>query len=452
MSKKAKTTKSKKTTPKTTSKEPKKATRKTKPSTSHPQSALNIGMVGHVDHGKTTLVKTLSGVWTDRHSEEVRRGISIKLGYADTIFRRCPSQKGIEAYTVSELCPNGKTPTKIVRRVSFVDAPGHEILLATMISGAALMDGAILVIAANEECPQPQTAEHLDALLISGIDPEKIIIVQNKVELVSLELAKKNYEQIRKFISPTTAANVPIIPISAITPANIDLLIATIEEKIPTPTHDLSKPGRMFIARSFEVNLPGTNPKDLKGGVIGGTIIQGRFSIGDEIEIRPGFQKKKGNQVQYDPIVTDIVSLQTGLGDYLEEAIPGGLIGIGTNIDPYYTKSDGLVGNVTGKPGTLPEICDQLLIEQSLMKRVVGSIQRQDIKPITTNERLMINVGTTVTAGTVTSARKKMIDVKLMRPVTGDHGQRVAISRNFSGRWRLIGFGFIESATPIGES
>ncbi|MHA1713423.1 MAG: translation initiation factor IF-2 subunit gamma [Candidatus Ranarchaeia archaeon] len=408
------------------------------------QATVNIGMVGHVDHGKTTLVKTLSGVWTDRHSEELRRGISIKLGYADTTFRKCPKCRGIEAYTVEETCPKHNIPTNILRRLSFVDAPGHEILLATMISGAALMDGAILVVAANEECPQPQTAEHLDALLISGLDPEKIIVVQNKIELVTPAQAEKNYQQIRKFLAPTAAAKVPVIPISAIAKANIDLLIKTIEDRIPTPKHDLERPGRMYIARSFEVNLPGTRPEDLRGGVIGGTIIQGRFTVGDKIEICPGFQKKHGGKTFYEPIITKITSLQTGLGEMLDEAIPGGLIGIGTQIDPYFTKTDGLVGNVAGKPGTLPKISYKLLIKQHLMRRVVGSIQHQNIKAITARERLMINIGTTVTAGTVSSTQKKLIQVDLIRPVCAEKGQRVALSRNFGGRWRLIGYGFIE--------
>lgn len=132
------------------------------------QPCVNIGMVGHVDHGKTTLVKALSGVWTDTHSEEMKRGISIRLGYADTTFRKCPECGLPGGYTVSNKCDQCEAETEEVRTVSFVDSPGHETLMATMLSGAAIMDGAILVIAANEECPQPQTKEHLMALNIIG--------------------------------------------------------------------------------------------------------------------------------------------------------------------------------------------------------------------------------------------------------------------------------------------
>ena len=151
-----------------------------------PQAVVNIGMVGHVDHGKTTLTEALSGIWTDVHSEELRRGISIRLGYADTSFYRCPS---CGLYTTKETCPRDGSETEFLRRVSFVDAPGHETLMATMLSGAAIMDGAVLVIAANEPCPQPQTKEHLMALDITGID--KIVIVQNKIRSEERRVGKE---------------------------------------------------------------------------------------------------------------------------------------------------------------------------------------------------------------------------------------------------------------------
>ena len=177
------------------------------------QPEMNLGTVGHVDHGKTTLTKTLTGEWTDKHSEELKRGISIRLGYADAAFYKCSKCGEPECYTINEKCPNCGGKCEMLRSISFVDSPGHETLMATMLSGAALMDGALLLIAANEPCPQPQTKEHLMALELSNVD--KIIIVQNKIDIVTAEEAEKNYDEIKEFVSGTIAENAPIIPISA---------------------------------------------------------------------------------------------------------------------------------------------------------------------------------------------------------------------------------------------
>src|SRR5207247_2647017 len=120
------------------------------------QPEVNIGVVGHVDHGKSTLTERLTGERTDRHSEEIKRGISIRLGYADMAIYKCPKDSEPAAYQNTEICKTHNVKGELQRIVSFVDSPGHETLMATMLSGAAIMDGALLVIAANEECPQPQ--------------------------------------------------------------------------------------------------------------------------------------------------------------------------------------------------------------------------------------------------------------------------------------------------------
>src|SRR6056297_1651573 len=252
----------------------------------HRQPEVNIGLVGHVDHGKTTLVRALSGEWTDQHSEEMKRGISIRLGYADATLRRCPDCDEPECYTVAEQCPEHGTETEILRTVSFVDAPGHETLMATMLSGASLMDGAVLVVSANEPVPQPQTEEHLMALDIIGID--NIVIAQNKVDLVDADTARNNYEQIKEFVAGTVAEDAPIVPVSAGQEVNLDLLIQAIEEEIPTPDRDPDADPRMHVARSFDINKPGTTANELAGGVLGGSLVQGELEVGDEIEIRPG--------------------------------------------------------------------------------------------------------------------------------------------------------------------
>ncbi len=405
------------------------------------QSEINIGLVGHVDHGKTTLTKALSGIWTDTHSEETKRGISIRLGYADITFRRCTECPEPQCYTTAEICENCGKETQLLRKVSFVDSPGHETLMATMLSGAAIMDGAVLVIAANEPCPQPQTKEHLMALDVIGVTD--VIVVQNKIDIVSKERAIESYKEIKEFVKGTCAEDAPIIPVSAQQGANIDILIETIQEKMRTPRRSLRKAARMYVARSFDINKPGCKPTKIQGGVIGGSLVQGKLKVGDEIEIKPGIQVKKKGKTEWISLYSEITGL-VAADEAVEEVGPGGLIGVGTKLDPALTKADSLSGSVAGKPGTLPPIMHEFTMKTKLLERVVGTKEERDVDPIKSSEPLMINIGTTTTIGVVKSARKKEVEVKLKLPVCAEEGQRVALSRRVGARWRLIGYGIIK--------
>lgn len=406
------------------------------------QPEVNIGLVGHVDHGKTTLTEALSGVWADTHSEEIKRGITIKLGYADAQFFKCSKCEVPKAYTIEKKCPHCGSKTEHVRSVSFVDAPGHETLMATMLSGAAIMDGALLLIAANEKCPQPQTREHLMALDFIGI--ENVIIVQTKIDLVTSEDALKNQKEIKEFVKGTVAENAPIIPVSAHHGANLDVLISLIQERITDRSEKIELPLRMYIARSFDVNKPGTNYNELRGGVLGGSLLQGRVNDGDEIEIRPGIkvEEKGTSKIVFNPISTTVTSLMAG-GGRRKELKPGGLVAIGTNLDPNLTKSDSLIGSVVGKPGTLPDIVDSITLETNLMDYLVGLNIETKVEKIRTNEVLMLNIGTATTVGIVTSPQGNRVEMNLKMPVCADPGQRVAISRRVGNKFRLIGYGII---------
>ncbi len=402
---------------------------------------VNIGMVGHVDHGKTTLVRSLSGVWTDQHSEEIKRGISIRLGYADATFRKCPNCPEPDAYTVGETCPHCGAKSEVLRTVSFVDSPGHETLMATMLCGAAIMDGAVLVISANEPCPQPQTKEHLMALNITGID--KIVIVQNKIDLIPREQVVEHYRQIKEFVKGTVAENAPIVPISAQQNINIDMVIEAIEKTIPTPPRDVNKPSLLKIARSFDINRPGAAPDSLKGGVIGGSLSQGILHEGDKIEICPGRLVEYEGRKQWVSIQTKVVKLLAG-NQSQDEITPGGLVGVGTQLDPVMTKSDALVGQVAGEPGKLPPALTTFTMNMQLLERVVGAMDESMVEPIHSSEPLMLNVGTATTVGVVSSAREGgVVQVQLKRPVCAEVGDRVAVSRRIGARWRLIGVGTI---------
>ena len=396
---------------------------------------LSIGLVGHVDHGKTTLTKALSGKWTDVHSEELKRGITIKLGYADSTFYKYPNLKEPECYGPLEKF-QGKKGIPL-RKVSFVDAPGHETLMATMLSGAAIMDSAILLVSATEECPQPQTKEHLMALEIMGI--KNIIIVQNKIDLVSKEELEKNYNQIKNFIKGTIAENSPIIPISAQHNINIDFLIQTIQENFKTPERNTKENPLFYVARSFDVNKPGTEIKEINGGVLGGAIKQGVLKKNIEVEIKPGLGfEKEGKQI-WEPVKTKIIGLVKGSSN-LDEISPGGSSSILTSLDPSIVKSDSLVGNVVGIPNKLPPVWNEFKLKVHLLDRVVGTSEDLKVEPLKINEILVLNVNSASTVGLITNLSKDEITLKLKVPVCCEKTDRIAISRRVGARWRLIGY------------
>ncbi len=398
---------------------------------------VNIGMVGHVDHGKSTLTKLLTGVKTDYFSEEIKRGISIKLGYADAPVYRCPEGFPTRYSNNASDCGKGAV---LERVVSFVDSPGHESLMATMLSGAALMDGAIMVIAANEKCPKPQTREHLTALNFLGI--KNIVIVQNKIDLVTEEKAVESYKEIKEFVKDTVAEDAPIIPMSALDNANLDSLLNAIEKTIPTRKFETDGNAMMYIARSFDVNKPGTKPKDLHGGVIGGSITSGKFKPNDEVEISPGIAVTKGGKKSWTPIHTQISSIISG-SITLNEKGPGGLVGMGTKLDPFLTKGDSLVGMVVGLKGSLPKPVFKISLKTNILNKVVGSSEELNVERIIKGETLLLNVATAVTVALVTHSKGDVMEGDLRYPVIALPGQNVAISRKIQNRWRLIGSGTV---------
>ena len=396
-------------------------------------------MVGHVDHGKTTLTQALSGTWTDTHSEERKRGISIKLGYADTAFYK--TSDGTH-YSEGKHPEGEKGEGDLLRVASFVDAPGHETLMAVMISGASITDGALLLVAATEKCPQPQTREHLAALEIAGI--ENIVVVQNKIDIVTRERAMESFEEIKEFVSGTIAEGAPIIPVSAHHDVNLDVLIEAIEDTIPTPNRSEDDGGLMYVARSFDVNKPGSRPNGLRGGVIGGSIVEGSFSVGDNILIAPGRRAQEGSKARWEPLRTTIEGIKGG-GMDLETAYAGGLCGISTPLDPLTTKADDLSGQVMAREGELPPIWEELKLDLDLLEKMVSSSDEGDggIRPLQPNEMLMVNSATATSVGTVAKIKGKKATLSLRLPICAKKGSRITLSRRVGSRWRLIGHGAI---------
>ncbi|MAG26250.1 translation initiation factor IF-2 subunit gamma [Candidatus Pacearchaeota archaeon] len=384
---------------------------------------INIGIVGHIDHGKTTLLQQLSGKWASQHSEELKRGISIKLGYADaTIYE---DSKGF----------NIEKKGKAVRKVSFVDAPGHEMLMATMLSGAAMIDAAILVVAANEGI-KPQTREHLMALQAKGI--KELIVVQNKIDLVDKKEAEKNYKDIQECLSNGYGKS-KIIPVSAQQGVNVEsVLEAIVEFKIPA--RDLKGEPRFVVARSFDINKPGTLPANLKGAVLGGTLKQGVLKTGDIIEIKPGLIKKEANQTRYETVKTKITGLFKG-SDEVKEIEPGGSVGIETELDMVLGKNDVLAGNVVSTEGKLPDLTESVKLKFELFPEVYGLGTAVKVDPVKASETLMLSVCTSTTGGNVKKIKGDELEMSLKVPAVVFKGDNVGIARNVGGHWRLIGYG-----------
>ncbi|KAG8215395.1 hypothetical protein J3R82DRAFT_8996 [Butyriboletus roseoflavus] len=413
------------------------------------------GTIGHVAHGKSTVVKAISGVMTVRFKNELVRNITIKLGYANAKIYKCeneacPRPGCYRSYrSDKEDNPPCERPgcghrMKLVRHVSFVDCPGHDILMATMLNGAAVMDAALLLIAGNETCPQPQTSEHLAAVEIMKL--ENIIILQNKVDLIKETQALEHQKS-------TVAESSPIVPISAQLKYNIDAVNEYIVKRIPIPRRDFTSDPRLIVIRSFDVNKPGAEVDELKGGVAGGSILSGVLHLGQEVEIRPGIvTKDNAGRNRCKPIFSKIVSLHAE-SNHLSFAVPGGLIGVGTKIDPTLCRADRLVGQVLGAVGKLPKVYTELEISLFLLRRLLG-VRTEDkkqtkVSKLTKNELLLINIGSTSTGGRVLSVKGDLAKIQLTSPACTEVGEKVALSRRIEKHWRLVGWGSVQRGTVL---
>eukprot|EP00924_Labyrinthula_sp_SR-Ha-C_P010585 augustus_masked-scaffold_61-processed-gene-0.2-mRNA-1 protein AED:0.02 eAED:0.02 QI:0/-1/0/1/-1/1/1/0/492 len=452
------------------------------------QATINIGTIGHVAHGKSTVVKSLSGVHTVKFKSELERNITIKLGYANAkIYKLNTSKKVLEEKEIDEeknevqpeetpgsytshgsAHPNKYTDEKgdweLVRHVSFVDCPGHDILMATMLNGAAVMDAALLLIAGNESCPQPQTSEHLAAVEIMKL--QHILILQNKIDLVKREEARKQFDEIKAFVSGTVAEQAPIIPISAVLKYNVDVICEYLCTKIPIPLRDFTSDAQMIVIRSFDVNKPGEEVSKLKGGVAGGSILKGVLRLGQTVEIRPGaISKGSGSSRKCTPLITTIVSLKAE-HNQLQYAVPGGLIGVGTKVDPTLTRGDRLIGQVLGAKGSLPPVYIEIEVSFYLLKRLLGVKSSSEktkkvdsrtkgkkgkskVSKLSKGEVLLLNIGSTSTGGKVLAMKEDMARLSLTTPVCTEEGEKIALSRRVDKHWRLIGWGVIRKGQKL---
>ncbi|KAJ2131007.1 eukaryotic translation initiation factor 2 subunit gamma [Coemansia sp. RSA 518] len=442
------------------------------------QATINIGIIGHVAHGKSALVRSLTGINTIRFKQERERNITMKIGYANAKLYKCnnalcPRPKCFKAYsshtTGTVICdrPTCGGQMQLVRHVSFVDCPGHDVLMQNMLNGAAVMDAAILLVAANEACPQPQTAENLAA--VETMNLQHIVVVQNKCDLVSKDQATMSFNQIKQFTNGTSAQESTVVPISAEMKVNVDAVVEQLCQQIPMPVRDYASDPRMVVIRSFDINRPGDTLKlsgkgasGLKGGVAGGSITRGVLRVNDVVEIRPGLvTRDSNNHIRVRPLRTRVESLGSE-STQLKFAVPGGLIGVGTLLDPFLCRQDKLVGNVLGKPDSMPKVFIELTIHFTLLRRLLGIAGNDSVKEtqyeqymqdnfgdssrltkvskFKKHDVLQINVGACTGLATVVGVKDDLAKLKLERPVCADIGESIALSRKFNGSFRLIGW------------
>lgn len=293
----------------------------------------------------------------------------------------------------------------------------------------------ILVVAADEGI-KPQTHEHLMTLQAKKV--QKIIVVQNKIDLVDIKQAKKNYQEIKTFLGEHYA-HAEVIPVSAQQNVNIKEVLRAIAE-LPIPERKIDAIPVFLVARSFDINRPGTIPSKLNGAVLGGTLKQGKFKLGDEIEIKPGRPVGEGVEKKYLPLKTKITNLFIG-SKKVQELTPGGSMSIETELDMTLGKSDLLSGNLASHIGKLPNPEKQIKLKYTLFPQIIGISSHVKVGKIEQKEMLMLSINTSITGGVVNSTNEKEVSLGLKVPAILFKGDNVGIARKVQGRWRLIGYG-----------
>lgn len=327
------------------------------------QPILNVGTIGHVANGKSTIVKYLTSKETQQFAKEKERNITIRLGYANAKIWKCASCPEPECFSssnsslMSKRCNLCKELTELVNHISIVDCPGHNELTSTMLNGSSVMDYTILVEACNNaDIPAPQTAEHLVATTAANIPT--CVIIMNKIDLTKKDKARDQIGVITKYVSDITKSNrIPsVVPVSATIGVNIDVVCQQLSMLSIPSVRDPSAQFKMIIIRSFDINKPGVDVTKLHGGVIGGTIMRGTLRVGDKINIYPGMVKsipdekkeREGADFMYEPLTGEVLSIKSDMNE-LDFAIPGGLLGIQLTIDPAFSKGDNLAGSLVLK-------------------------------------------------------------------------------------------------------
>lgn len=448
------------------------------------QPTLNIGLIGDVANGKSTMIRAITGKRTQSHSsEQQKHGMTIRLGFANASILHCQVEGcGLYSFRQDEL-PNelSKTPqcaychgsAEVVTRVSFIDCPGHAELMATMLSGASAFDAVILAAASNMQCPSPQARQHLEALRVASRDfSDSIAVAQTKAEL----LVRESYDDrvgyspdeklslhasnARENLRKTVAAKAPFFPTCAPLGAGLEPLAAWLAGIAAKggrgPKKTMMAP--IFRAlRSFDVNYAGTDASKMVGGVLGGNITgSGSFAKGETLEIRPGLvlgtkSDKKENEdspessFQISPLLFQAHELMTGKNS-LETAGAGGLIALRTSLDPTLCANDRLIGSVIGRPGTLPPVWGPTLFLDDLQPLDSAAFKKK--KVLKKGVKVRVHAGSATVTGHVVrvSTKQKKIELLLDAPICASKGSKVAIEAKIS-EGNFAGFNLVACGT-----
>ncbi len=399
------------------------------------QPIINLGCLGSVSDGKSTLVEKLTGIKTQRHSSEKIRNITIKQGYGNMKIWSPDSTDYFTTDTNTNTFTTGDgDECKLVNHISFVDCPGHQELIQTMLSSIALMDGAIVVVAVDQPIDKkPQLIQHLAAAKLGKI--QNLIVCMNKIDLVKKEVLLERKQELDELLEKYDIKPYAIIPTCFNKNIGIKYILQAIMTLYnPSKYMERTNDSPLFrVSRTFDINKPGTSWEDINGGVIGGSLFNGTLKVGDKIEIRPGqVSKTRDGKFTCQPIVTTVLSIKTDTTD-LDKIIPGGLIGIRTDLDPFYCKNDVLSGNVAGMEGTLPNVYNQIVIKPTMVT-TFGFVWEPKVADIT-----MIQIGTKICEAKLVSITNDVFKFDLTKPVCISDNQHLIICRNLDKVLRIVG-------------
>lgn len=389
------------------------------------QANLNIATLGSVSDGKSEMIYQLSGVRTQRDSREKKRNITIKAGYANIklwICGQCNNQ-----YSSNDIpdyqCKICNNKCILNNYISFTDCPGHQELIETMLTSISLVHAAIVVISVVDQLTlKPQLLQHLVAAKMANI--EKIIICLNKCDLVTPQIVKQRKKELEIILDTLDIKPCIIIPTSFTQKLNISELIKGINYYFtPSEINNESSQNKSIfrITRSFDINKPGTDIQLIKGGCIGGSLINGIFKLNDVVEINPGIlTKDKNGKYSCEPIITTLLSFESDKIN-ITDMKKGGLIAIQSKIDPYYCKNDGLKGNIITEIGqSIPVYHDIKILFNKLDYFETNWIPKN-------GDKIFLQISNMFSEAKITKNKNNILDIQLVKPICIQNDSKILV-------------------------